>query len=272
MWDVTIHIQTAWRHNADACCHNRSRLATALSSTPLPCHVPLNGIVHQDTAKQWNKLRITKTCDYDKLIVLNSSDKSHLCSICTQYVGDKSENALVCAKRQWNAIDWCYWIALPALPVMQPSNTVSCVSLSFWTYPCVLAIYPHDLQRNQLRALSQPVCGTNLWIIHLVPFELIYHPHKWWATKGGWQVTVGRWWVASTWNHDFPDPSDIRTWLISYPLQQSLFLWHSYLLDLYKWVHILLYFSYNKNGDMHMLQKINWCPTHTTYHVTIIMQ
>ena len=67
--------------------------------------------------------------------------KSHLESICTEYVCDKSENARVCAKWQWNALDWYYWIALPALPVMQSSNTVSCVSMSFRTHPCVLTIY-----------------------------------------------------------------------------------------------------------------------------------
>ena len=46
----------------------------------------------------------------------------------------------MCAKWQWNALDWCYWIALPASPVVQSSNTVSCVSLSFRTQPCALAI------------------------------------------------------------------------------------------------------------------------------------
>ena len=53
---------------------------------------------------------------------------------------DKSENSWVCAKWQWNALDLCYWIALPALPVVQSSNTVSCVSLSFRTHPFVLAM------------------------------------------------------------------------------------------------------------------------------------
>ena len=72
--------------------------------------------------------------------VLNSLTKSHLNSVCTEYVCDKSESARVCAKWQWNALDWCYWIALPASPVVQSSNTVSCVSLSFRTHPCVLAI------------------------------------------------------------------------------------------------------------------------------------
>ena len=61
--DVTICIQTARRHNADTCCHNRSSLATTPSATPLPCSVPLNGMFHQDSAKQWNKLRIWKICN-----------------------------------------------------------------------------------------------------------------------------------------------------------------------------------------------------------------
>ena len=35
---------------------------------------------------------------------------------------NKSENAWVCAKWQWNALDWCYWIVLPASPVVQSSK------------------------------------------------------------------------------------------------------------------------------------------------------
>ena len=42
----------------------------------------------------------------------------------------------MCVKWQWNALDWCYWIA-------QSINTVSGVSLSFCTHPCVLAILQH---------------------------------------------------------------------------------------------------------------------------------
>ena len=72
--------------------------------------------------------------------VLNPLTKSHLNSVCAEYVCEKSENARVCAKWQWKTLDWCYWIALPASPVVQSSNTVSCVSLSFRTHPCILAI------------------------------------------------------------------------------------------------------------------------------------
>ena len=96
-----------------------------------------------------NQQRNGTNCQFEKYVttsnyfVLNSLDKGHLNSVCTNYVCDKSENARVCAKWQWNALDWCYWIALPASPVVQSSNTVSCVSLSFHTHPCVLAIKLH---------------------------------------------------------------------------------------------------------------------------------
>ena len=46
----------------------------------------------------------------------------------------------MCAKWQWNGLDWCYWIALQASLVVQSSNTRSCVPLSFRTHPCVLAM------------------------------------------------------------------------------------------------------------------------------------
>ena len=68
--------------------------------------------------------------------------KEYGACILAKYVCDKSKNARVCAKWQWNALDWCYWIALAASPVVQSSNTLSCVSLSFHTHPCVLAICP----------------------------------------------------------------------------------------------------------------------------------
>ena len=94
-------------------------------------------------------------CEFEKYVTtiyflaLKSLDKSHLNSVCTWYVYDNSENARVCAKWQWNALNWCYWIALPASPVVQSSYTVSCVSLSFRIHPCVLAIdrpmlFPHN--------------------------------------------------------------------------------------------------------------------------------
>ena len=42
-----------------------SSLATAPSATPLPCCVPSNGMFHQDSATQWNKLRIWEMCNYE---------------------------------------------------------------------------------------------------------------------------------------------------------------------------------------------------------------
>ena len=101
-------------------------------------------------------------CQFEKYVttsnyfVLNSLDEGHLNSVCTHYVCDKSENARVCAKWQWNALDWCYWIALPASPVVQSSNTVSCVSLSFRTHPCVLATYFQRMEASMFN--SSPQC------------------------------------------------------------------------------------------------------------------
>ena len=82
-------------------------------------------------------------CEFEKYVtqsLSNQPEKINLNSIYTLYVCDKSENAWVCATWQWSALDWCYWIALPASPIVQSSNTVSCASLSFRTHPCVLAI------------------------------------------------------------------------------------------------------------------------------------
>ena len=56
--------------------------------------------------------------------VSNSLGKRHLNSVWTRYVCDKCESVPVCAKWQWNALNWCYWIALPASPDVQSSNTV----------------------------------------------------------------------------------------------------------------------------------------------------
>ena len=92
-------------------------------------------------------------CEFEKYVttskffVLNTLDKSHRNSVRAQYVCDKNENARVCAKWQWNALDSCYWIA----PVVQSSNTVSCVSLSFRTHLCVLAIWCHQARSHYLK-------------------------------------------------------------------------------------------------------------------------
>ena len=91
--------------------------------------------------------------------MLNSLAKSHINSVCTDC--DKSENARVCAKWQWNALDWCYCIALPASPVVQSSNTVSCVSLLFRTYPCVLSILTDKASTNL--GVTKFPCPLRVW-------------------------------------------------------------------------------------------------------------
>ena len=149
-----------WCHNVAACFHNRSSIATAPCTTPSLCRVPLNGMFHQDSTTQWNKLRIWKICN---IVVSNSIDKSHRNSVCPQYVCDESQNARGgCAKWQWNTLDWCYWIALTASPVMQSSNTVSCVSLPFRTPPCVLAILTDDLEQGKSEGFDSCNWPSNL--------------------------------------------------------------------------------------------------------------
>ena len=124
-----------------------------------------------------NQQRNGTNCQFEKYVttsnyfVLNSLDKGHLNSVCTHYVCDKSENARVCAKWQWNALDWCYWIARPASPGVQSSNTVSCVSLSFRTHPCVLAIKTHQPSMTKLRLkIDQIKFQPSLVLVN----ELIY--------------------------------------------------------------------------------------------------
>ena len=58
----------------------------------------------------------------------NSLDKCHLNYVCTQYICDKGGNARGWAKWQWNALDWCNWIAPPASPVVQSSYSLESFS------------------------------------------------------------------------------------------------------------------------------------------------
>ena len=165
-------------------------------------------------------------CEFERYVttsnffVLNSLAKSHLNSVCTEYVCDKSDNAWVCAKWQWKALDWYYWIALPASPVMQSSNTV--VSLSFHTHPCVLTIKPTqefefigmhfrtqdftmapppkmrtkvqaDVDHWRLvatvSALVYRVLGTIQYMVPLVPRgRLIFRPIQWWPMGGHFRM------------------------------------------------------------------------------------
>ena len=61
---------------------------------------------HHDSSTRWSKLSISKICN-KKVYQINQYIK---------YVSDKNQNARVCAKWQWKAVDWCYWIAFLASP------------------------------------------------------------------------------------------------------------------------------------------------------------
>ena len=81
--------------------------------------------------------------EYEQFVIeIYQTHQTRAISIrCIQkHVCDKNENARVCAKWQWNALDCCYWIVQPVSSVVQSSNIVPCFSLPFRTNPCVLAI------------------------------------------------------------------------------------------------------------------------------------
>ena len=94
--------------------------------------------------------------------------------------------------------DWCYWIALPDSPVVQSSNTVSCVSLPFRTHPCVLAIispestenksYNHNTTKhNKIVAISYGmyiVCVCRITVLVTLAFDVWRSrskPLRWWS-------------------------------------------------------------------------------------------
>ena len=124
---------------------NRISVATITYATALLCRVPLNGMFHQDSATQWNKLRIWKISNFG---MSNSLGKRHLNSVWTQYVCDKSENARACAKWQWNALDWCYWIAL-----------------SIVTHIRVSELGQHELRRWLVGSSLPSLCLNQCWIV-----------------------------------------------------------------------------------------------------------
>ena len=51
-------------------------------------------------------------------------NKPNITYLLTQYVCDKSKKVWVCAIWQWNSLNWCYCIALPASLVVQSSKEV----------------------------------------------------------------------------------------------------------------------------------------------------
>ena len=102
-----------WCHDAVVYCHNSYSVCPSLTKLH-----PFKWLISPRFANAMNA-----SCEFKKYVtksISNSPDNSHLHSIYTHYVYDKSENTLVCAvKWQWNTYDWCYWIALTTLPVMQ---------------------------------------------------------------------------------------------------------------------------------------------------------
>ena len=130
--------ETAWRHNTEQSYQrsNNNVSHSVTMSRPFKWHVSLRFSNAMEEIANCKKI--------SNFVVSNPLGKCQLNSVWTQYVCDKSENAWVCTKH-WNALDWCYWIALPASPVRQSRNTVSCVSLSFRTHPCVLAIQSNGM-------------------------------------------------------------------------------------------------------------------------------
>ena len=130
--------------------NNGISVATITYATASPCRVPLNGMFHQNSATQRNRLRIWKISKSVKFIRQRLYN-----SVWSRYICDKSKNVQGCARWQWNALDLCNWIALPASPVAQSSNTVSCVSMSCRTHPCVRSRYINvPVQHSTLLHLS----------------------------------------------------------------------------------------------------------------------
>ena len=81
----------------------------------------------------------------------------------------------MCAKWQWNALDWCYWIAPTASPVVQSSNTVSCISLSFRTHPYVPALSSMCPQTNYslVQRKARRIFATKPSSIHIFVYCLV---------------------------------------------------------------------------------------------------
>ena len=136
-------------------------------------------MLHQDSAMQWNKIaNLKKKVTTSKFFVLNSLDKSHLNSVRTQYVCDKSENTRVCAKWQWNARDWCYWIALPGV---QSSNT-SLVRFTVISHTPVCSRYtvkyPQWSHRVKFVVIPRFLYNSNIYEILLYNRQLVVITHE----------------------------------------------------------------------------------------------
>ena len=102
---VTACVQNAWRHNAEQS-YQRSNNSVRHSVTMLH---PFKWHVSQRFSNAMEQIANLK--EISSFNVSNSLGKRHVNSVLTQYVCDKNENARACAKWQWNALNWCYWIA-----------------------------------------------------------------------------------------------------------------------------------------------------------------
>ena len=139
--------------------NNRISVTTIMYATASPCSVPLNCMFHQDSPMQWTKLRIWKISN---CFVSNSLGKRHIYSGCTKYVCDKSENVQVCAQWQWNALDWCYWIALPASPVVQNGNMYT-----LWS-PVISLNYELSMSKVVKIKETIDVCSDSIILVYII--------------------------------------------------------------------------------------------------------
>ena len=107
---VTIRVQTGWRHNAEQ--------SFQRSNNNVQHRITLLHPFWWQVSPRFSNAmeQIANLKKLSNFVVSNSLGKHNLNSVWMQYVCDKSENAWVCAS-----------------PVVQSSNTVSCVSLSFCT-------------------------------------------------------------------------------------------------------------------------------------------
>ena len=132
--------------------NNRISVATITYARASPCAVPLNGMFHKDSATQCNKLRISN------FVVSTLLDKRHLNSVRTQNVCDKTEDARVCTKWQWNVLDWCYWIALPAhTRAFYSENARGCAKWQWDARDCVTGL--HDRRSRECNPVTPVECG-----------------------------------------------------------------------------------------------------------------
>ena len=89
-----------------------------------------------------------------------------------------------------DTFDWCYWIALPVSPVVQSSNTVSCVSLTVLSHTPVRSrfyhihiVYKRDWNGSFLMNLTQK--SKYFSNSQFVPLRWVLVKHAIWGTRHG---------------------------------------------------------------------------------------